>query len=87
MSDWWERSKHVYQQRGYLVVCKDHEVRIGTRVSKVNLRDSPDEKLPQPFRLIAKTDFADYVEQFKLAGHPLPPRKEGTCYFYRMVTD
>ncbi len=86
MSDWWERSKHVYQQRGYLVVSKDHAVRVGTRVSTINLLNSVAEKLPQPFRIIAETDAADDAEQLKLAGYPLI-RRPGKRYFYRMVTD
>jgi hypothetical protein len=87
MSDWWERSQRVYQERGYLVIARISPYRIGQVVAIVSLLDKMGQELPQPFRIIAETDAADYRTQSQMAGYKLDWPPPGEQKFYRMVTD
>lgn len=84
---WWELAQKVYQQRGYLVIARHAELRIGEVVHGVTLAGSRRPvDLPQPFSVVAETTLEDYAAQHKTARKQLD--KPTSAYrFYRIVTD
>jgi hypothetical protein len=89
MADWWEMAKQVYNQRGYLVLGSWSTERIGNIVSEV--RPTPDHKtplaLPQPFRIVSRTNRDDYNRQSEIAGITSIYDPPDGLNFYRMVTE
>lgn len=84
--DWVEKAKKVYQERGYLVIARFTPCKIGHIITVVDLQDKFTFELPQPFRVIAETDLADYAAQHEVAEEELSGVVD-RHYFYRMMTD
>lgn len=72
----------IYAAQGYIVVCFDQPVDIGFTWPELKIRNGP--AIPQPMRVSAPSDRAEYLSQFSHLNRPvIPYTNHNYKFFYR----